>query len=84
MPYPIPTSELKNKLGIALTDKLLFLEFWTSAPRETDHIINKKTPTPVRIMACRWSLIVLKINIINFQKPEHVEDSITIARMLTV
>ena len=81
MPYPIPTSELKNKLGIALTEKFLFLVFWASASKEIDHTANKKKPTPARTAAGRLSLMVLKINIINFQKPERTENSITIVRI---
>ena len=81
MPYPIPTSELKNKLGIALTEKFLFLVFSASAPKEIDHAVNKKKPTPARTAAGRLSLMVLKINIINFQKPERTENSITIVRI---
>ena len=81
MPYPIPTSELKNKLGIALTEKFLFLVFLASASKETDHTVNKKNPTPARTAAGRLSLMVLKINIINFQKPERTENSITIVRI---
>ena len=80
MPYPIPTSELKNKLGIALTEKILFLVFLASASKEIDHTVNKKT-TPARTAAGRPGLMVLKINIINFQKPERTENSITIVRI---
>ena len=81
MPYPIPTSELKNKLGIALTEKFLFLVFLASASKEIDHTVNKKKPTPARTAVGRLSLMVLKINIINFQKPERTENSITIVRI---
>ena len=80
MPYPVPTSELKNKLGIALTEKFLFLVFLASASKDIDHPINKKT-TPARTAAARLSLMVLKINIINFQKPERTENPITIVRI---
>ena len=72
---------IKEQIGNSFDGKIfVFGVFGFRFKGNRPHCQQKKT-TPARTAAGRPSLMVLKINIINFQKPERTENSITIVRI---